>query len=145
MLLKSVIKCSKLSIFSEPLFQVKMTSWGIGGVGLWVQCPGVCHYHGWEVAFFGRWVHGFFSMVAVGATNVGSIKVHFDQDLVTNTESHKNSTEMIYSEPIAFKKGEEFGYFNFGSTIVLIYEAPVDSSFNPEFTRRVKMGEGMYL
>jgi len=108
------------------------------------RIPGLFHTNE-RVAFFGRWVHGFFSMVAVGATNVGSINVHFDQDLITNTEGQKNSTEIIYSNPIAFKKGEEFGYFNFGSTIVLIYEAPVDSSFNPEFTRRVKMGEGMYL
>ena len=27
----------------------------------------------------GRWRHGFFGMVPVGATNVGSIKINFDQ------------------------------------------------------------------
>ena len=32
-----------------------------------------------RVALLGRWRHGFFSMVPVGATNVGSIKVNFDQ------------------------------------------------------------------
>lgn len=32
-----------------------------------------------RVALHGRWRHGFFGMVPVGATNVGSIKINFDQ------------------------------------------------------------------
>lgn len=32
-----------------------------------------------RVAMLGRWRHGFFGMVPVGATNVGSIKINFDQ------------------------------------------------------------------
>lgn len=31
-----------------------------------------------RVALLGRWRHGFFSMIPVGATNVGSIRVNFD-------------------------------------------------------------------
>ena len=32
-----------------------------------------------RVALTGQWEHGFFSLTAVGATNVGSIKIYFDQ------------------------------------------------------------------
>lgn len=32
-----------------------------------------------RVALTGKWQHGFFSLTAVGATNVGSIRVYFDK------------------------------------------------------------------
>ena len=32
-----------------------------------------------RVVYYGNWNHGFFSMTPVGATNVGSIRVYFDQ------------------------------------------------------------------
>lgn len=32
-----------------------------------------------RVVLTGQWQHGFFSLTAVGATNVGSIRIYFDQ------------------------------------------------------------------
>jgi len=32
-----------------------------------------------RAVYFGKWRHGFFSLAAVGATNVGSINVYCDQ------------------------------------------------------------------
>ena len=109
------------------------------------RIPGLFHTNE-RVAFLGRWTHGFFAMVAVGATNVGSIKVHFDKELSTNLKDTDESvTEKIYRDPINFTKGDEFGYFNFGSTIVLIYEAPVDTIIDNEQMRRVEMGQRMWI
>jgi len=105
--------------------------------------PGLFHTNE-RVVFLGHWAHGFFAMAAVGATNVGSIVVDFDADLKTNkrvtTQEYKHEIE--YEKPISFLKGEDFGYFNFGSTIVLLFEAPTNCGLvEMEAVRRVRVGE----
>ncbi|KAI0825300.1 phosphatidylserine decarboxylase [Trametes gibbosa] len=105
-----------------------------------------------RVALLGRWKHGFFSMVPVGATNVGSIKINFDQDLRTNVGSRRKHpvgtfTEAVYTgassilngQPLV--KGEEMGGFCLGSTIVLVFEAPRDFSFAVNAGEKVKVGQ----
>ena len=84
-------------------------------------------------------------MVAVGATNVGSIIADFDTELKTNqlcmTPEYEH--EVKYKTTISFKKGDDFGYFNFGSTMVLIFEAPSDLGLRPSET--VKMGQTLLV
>lgn len=105
-----------------------------------------------RVALLGRWRHGFFSMVPVGATNVGSIKINFDQDLRTNVGRRRDHpvgtfTEAVYSgaSPILngqpLVKGEEMGGFCLGSTIVLVFEAPHDFAFKVGAGEKVKVGQ----
>uniref|UniRef100_A0A224Z5Z8 Phosphatidylserine decarboxylase proenzyme, mitochondrial n=1 Tax=Rhipicephalus zambeziensis TaxID=60191 RepID=A0A224Z5Z8_9ACAR len=101
-----------------------------------------------RVVYMGRWQHGFFSMTAVGATNVGSIKVYFDNNLVTNRRKYKkhNFNDQCFqsnhnSEGIHVEKGDPFGEFNLGSTIVLIFEAPRDFSLELKEGQRIKYGE----
>ncbi|KAG0677049.1 phosphatidylserine decarboxylase 1 [Kluyveromyces marxianus] len=105
-----------------------------------------------RVALLGHWKHGFFSMTPVGATNVGSIKLNFDKELVTNekTQRHckphtcyeatyENASKVLGGVPLI--KGEEMGGFMLGSTVVLCFEAPKGFKFNVNVGDKVKMGQ----
>ncbi|KAI0762502.1 phosphatidylserine decarboxylase [Fomes fomentarius] len=105
-----------------------------------------------RVALLGRWKHGFFSMVPVGATNVGSIKINFDQALRTNVGKRRDHpvgtfTEAVYSaaSPVLngqpLPKGVEMGGFCLGSTVVLVFEAPHDFDFAVSAGQKVKVGQ----
>jgi len=99
-----------------------------------------------RVAYLGRWQHGFFSLTAVGATNVGSVKVGLDPNLETNTRRWELDTfhQYVWEEGVEVKKGDYFGEFNLGSTIVLIFEAPDNFKFNFDVQGElVKMGKAI--
>ncbi|KAJ9211443.1 hypothetical protein DTO166G4_6957 [Paecilomyces variotii] len=134
-----------------------------------------------RVVLLGRWRWGFFSYTPVGATNVGSIKINFDSELRTNSlttdtaadraaavaaergerysgfaeATYRNASKILGGHPL--KRGEEMGGFQLGSTIVLVFEAPIGArkSFDAGWTdereggwtwtiqqgQRVKVGE----
>ncbi|ORX38446.1 phosphatidylserine decarboxylase-domain-containing protein [Kockovaella imperatae] len=105
-----------------------------------------------RVALLGRWKYGFFSMVPVGATNVGSIRINFDESLRTNTRhmSHPahTFTEAVYASASLLRgqpllPGEEMGGFRLGSTIVLVFEAPREWKFTVKNGQKVKVGESL--
>lgn len=124
-----------------------------------------------RVALLGRWKHGFFSMVPVGATNVGSIILNFDQvspslisypspplilkpscqALRTNVRGRPpppgTYSEAVYSAASPILNGQpliaaqEMGGFCLGSTIVLVFEAPADFEFAVQAGQKVKVGQ----
>jgi len=106
-----------------------------------------------RVAMLGRWRHGFFSMVPVGATNVGSIVINFDRDLRTNERRRRPApgvyTEAVYTRasPLLggqpLKPGVEVGGFKLGSTIVLVFEAPKAFQFSLQAGQKIRVGESM--
>jgi phosphatidylserine decarboxylase len=106
-----------------------------------------------RVALLGRWQHGFYSMVPVGATNVGSIRINFDETLRTNTRklSHPphTFTEAVYTSASTILQGqpllpgEEMGGFRLGSTIVLVFEAPKEWKFTVKAGDKVQVGEAI--
>jgi phosphatidylserine decarboxylase len=65
---------------------------------------------------------GHISLVKVGATNVGSIRVLFDDDIVTNPRPSKQMHRKVYGEDVYLEKGGELGRFEFGSTVILLFE-----------------------
>jgi len=131
-----------------------------------------------RVVLLGRWRWGFFSYVPVGATNVGSIKINFDRELRTNSlttdtaadraaeeaaqrgEPYLGYAEATYESASsvlgghALRRGEEMGGFQLGSTIVLVFEAPVAKydetgrvqngwSWNVEKGQKLKVGQAL--
>ena len=118
-----------------------------------------------RVVLLGRWKYGFFSFIAVGATNVGSIKINFDRELRTNSlvtdtaadreaqkakergERYVGFSEASYAMAskvlggYALRRGEEMGGFALGSSIVLVFEAPAgDHSKKGERRKEVTRG-----
>ncbi|XP_019740944.1 phosphatidylserine decarboxylase proenzyme, mitochondrial isoform X1 [Hippocampus comes] len=105
-----------------------------------------------RVALSGRWRHGFFSLTAVGATNVGSIRIYFDQELQTNAPGDKKGHfhDLRYAagaemakEGVALQRGEAVGEFNLGSTVVVLFEAPKSFAFSVKPGQTVRVGEGL--
>ncbi|GAA5884019.1 hypothetical protein JCM3774_001192 [Rhodotorula dairenensis] len=105
-----------------------------------------------RVAMLGRWRYGFFSMIPVGATNVGSIRVNFDSSLRTNSPlrpvvpgtfseaTYAKASTMLGGQPL--RAGDEVGGFWLGSTIVLVFEAP-EFHFNIHNGQKLKVGEAL--
>ena len=87
--------------------------------------------------------HGVFAAVLVGATIVGSIATAWHG--VVNPRRTGKIAEWTYAEPpVSLRKGEEFGRFLLGSTIVMLF-GPGTITFNEEWVaeRPVRLGEMM--
>lgn len=96
-----------------------------------------------RAVYVGEWQHGFFSMTAVGATNVGSIEIYSDPELRTNTKGKRTRINETDLSNVSYKKGELFGQFNMGSTIILLFEAPKDFKFEFASGERVLVGQAL--
>uniref|UniRef100_A0A0N4U7M1 phosphatidylserine decarboxylase n=1 Tax=Dracunculus medinensis TaxID=318479 RepID=A0A0N4U7M1_DRAME len=100
-----------------------------------------------RVVLNGQWKHGFFSMIAVAASNVGDISIEGDSELPAKSNhflrkdnsSLKNSFERIYS------RGEKVGEFRLGSSIILIFEAPPTLKFAVKAGDNVRYGQSLIM
>ncbi len=82
---------------------------------------------------------GLFSVIFVGATNVGSISLSFDE-LKTNQLFQKGVSKK-FNHPI--KKGDELGVFNFGSTVILLFQKDSIKFSSIKRDLSIKMGESI--
>ncbi|GMH22773.1 hypothetical protein Nepgr_024616 [Nepenthes gracilis] len=106
-----------------------------------------------RVVLEGQWQEGFLALAAIGATNIGSIELFIEPELRTNRPRKK----FLHSEPpdehvyepegmgVMLRKGDEVAAFNLGSTIVLVFQAPVSRSAGDEalseFRFSIKQGD----
>ncbi|XP_042054618.1 phosphatidylserine decarboxylase proenzyme 1, mitochondrial-like isoform X1 [Salvia splendens] len=89
-----------------------------------------------RVVLEGQWKQGYMAMAAIGATNIGSIELFIEPTLKTNNPQEKlihslPPDERLY-EPegtgVPLRKGDEVAAFNMGSTVVLVFQAPISQS-----------------
>ncbi|KAI9997320.1 hypothetical protein PInf_001111 [Phytophthora infestans] len=96
-----------------------------------------------RVALLGEWEHGFFSLTAVGATNVGSIVITKEPEFRTNTALQDplmgHCITKNYGGKVDTARGEEMAQFKLGSTVVLVFEAPESFQFT------IKPGDKLIL
>lgn len=99
-----------------------------------------------RVPCIGSWKYGRFSLTAVGSTNVGRIKIYGDRGHKNNRNFVKPWTASLTLDavsPMDLRTGDEFGYFEMGSTIVLVFEAPENFRFLVAENQIVKMGQAL--
>lgn len=98
-----------------------------------------------RVVYVGEWSGGFMAYTAVGATNVGSIRVYCDKELATNKVQFPETLHWKEASLDCARvgKGELFGEFRLGSTIVLLFEAPQDFRFSLKIGQTIKVGQAL--
>lgn len=98
-----------------------------------------------RAVYVGEWEGGFMAYAVVGATNVGSIRVFSDENLITNRRKWPRGKKFEEEEfeNLEMKKGELFGEFRMGSTIVLLFEAPKNFQFSFKDNQRILVGQGI--
>lgn len=100
-----------------------------------------------RVVLLGNWLYGFFSLTAVGATNVGSIHLDVEEDLRTNVSGQGRHVDRclakLYKEKHMSTRGDQVAQFKLGSTVVLVFEAPKDFTFTIAPDQRIQMGQGI--
>ncbi|XP_031501496.1 phosphatidylserine decarboxylase proenzyme 1, mitochondrial isoform X1 [Nymphaea colorata] len=110
------------------------------------------HVENERVVLEGQWLEGFMALVAIGATNVGSVKLFIEPELKTNRPRKLLHTEPPtdrFYEPkgtgLLLKKGDEVAAFRMGSTVVLIFQAArsrsEDGGASSEFRFCINRGE----
>ncbi|MEJ2467906.1 MAG: phosphatidylserine decarboxylase [Campylobacterales bacterium] len=79
-----------------------------------------------------------FYLVLVGALNVGKMQVSFEPRIQTNADAERST---VYNfDDLYLNKGDDFGCFEMGSTIVLITEKE-SMNFDVEAGQKVRFGD----
>lgn len=87
--------------------------------------------------------HGRWSLVMVGAANVGKITVSLDPSITTNRWMWHAPTDRSYSPPLKVAIGDELGVFHLGSTVICVFEKTFHRSLGG--ARPVRVGTDFFI
>lgn len=98
-----------------------------------------------RVVLAGQWERGYMAFAAIGATNVGSIKIGFDDAIDTNRVTDRAGdpvrTRVFGKGGVPLKRGDEVGMFQMGSCIVVVFENRKEFKFNVGEGEVVRVGQ----
>lgn len=93
-----------------------------------------------RIVISGNSEYGRFYFILVGALAVGKVKLTFDSNLETNIKKACCISENL-TPPILIKKGKEVGYFEMGSTLILLTEDKSLSEIKLPIESPVQLGQ----
>lgn len=82
-----------------------------------------------------------FAIVAVGATMVGKVRLSFDDSMTTNLKKSSYKKCVYIGSQALLEKGQELGYFEFGSTLVVVLPKSVGSLDSHPAGTAIRMGQ----
>ncbi len=78
---------------------------------------------------------GPWSLVLVGATNVGHMTIAPDPSIITNRWMWHMPSDRTYSPPLEVQVGDELGTFHLGSTVICVYSWQIPQLLKPKSVR----------
>lgn len=85
--------------------------------------------------------NGSVGMVMVGATTVGRISLSFS-DMVTNNGTYHGTC--VFGAPVRQERGDEYGVFNLGSTVIVLVERDRWNPVHPAVGERIRLGQPIF-
>lgn len=93
-----------------------------------------------RIVLSGTSPYGRFYFILVGALMVGKVKLSFDSGLQTNIK-HGVMASKEYTTPVQIKKGDETGFFEMGSSVILLLEDNSLASLKDRVHEKVIVGQ----
>jgi phosphatidylserine decarboxylase len=96
-----------------------------------------------RIVLYGDSEYGQFAFAFIGAMIVGKIKLSFEQKATSNMRK-ACCTELKYEETITIKKGDELGYFELGSSVIILLDSPVFTTISLKQNSEILLGQKLF-
>lgn len=96
-----------------------------------------------RIVLYGDSEYGQFAFTFIGAMIVGKIKLSFEVKATSNVKK-ACCTELNYDEAITIKKGNELGYFELGSSVIILLDSPVLATISLEQNSEILLGQKLF-